>query len=178
MCIRDRDRAGHRPDRRAGDPHPACDLARHRSMRWRCHRLDSRGDDPDGRVPRVSDGQVGHHRRRRCRLAGSRPLGTAGCLTVCDRSAHGNRGCAHRGADSVTPVSYTHLDVYKRQGYNKAWAATHPASSTWAWVPGDLRSWWNYQAQILEFHRGLSSPHSYQSSPWSWLVMGLSLIHI
>ena len=57
-------------------------------------------------------------------------------------------------------------------GYNKAWAATHPASSTWAWVPDDLRSWWNYQAQILEFHRGLSSPHSYQSSPWSWLIMG------
>ena len=57
-------------------------------------------------------------------------------------------------------------------GYNKGWDASHPASATWAWLPGDLRSWWNYQAQILEFHRGLSTPHSYQSSPWSWLVMG------
>lgn len=57
-------------------------------------------------------------------------------------------------------------------GYNKRWADTHPASATWAWVPDDLRSWWNYQSQILDFHRGLSTPHSYQSNPWSWIVMG------
>jgi len=57
-------------------------------------------------------------------------------------------------------------------GYNKRWDDTHPASATWAWVPDDLRSWWNYQAQILDFHRGLSTPHSYQSHPWSWIVMG------
>jgi len=57
-------------------------------------------------------------------------------------------------------------------GYNKGWAATHPASARWTWVPDDLRSWWNYQAQILDFHRGLSTPHTYQSHPWSWIVMG------
>ncbi len=57
-------------------------------------------------------------------------------------------------------------------GFNRRWADTHPASSGWGWVPNDLRSWWNYQAQVLDFHRGLSSPHTYQSHPWSWIVMG------
>ncbi|MFZ1286124.1 MAG: phospholipid carrier-dependent glycosyltransferase, partial [Candidatus Phosphoribacter sp.] len=57
-------------------------------------------------------------------------------------------------------------------GYNKGWAAGHPVTSTWAWVPDDLRSWWDYQGQILDFHRGLATPHSYQSHPWSWIVMG------
>jgi dolichyl-phosphate-mannose--protein O-mannosyl transferase len=42
----------------------------------------------------------------------------------------------------------------------------------WAWVPDAVRSWWNYHAQILEFHRGLASPHPFQSSPWSWLIQG------
>jgi dolichyl-phosphate-mannose--protein O-mannosyl transferase len=57
-------------------------------------------------------------------------------------------------------------------GYNKSWASTHPADQRWAWVPDAFRSWWNYQSQILSFHVGLSTPHQYQSSPWSWLVMG------
>ncbi len=57
-------------------------------------------------------------------------------------------------------------------GYNRHWADTNPAKPGWTWVPDALRSWWNYHAQILEFHRGLSTPHPYQSSPWSWMVMG------
>ncbi len=57
-------------------------------------------------------------------------------------------------------------------GYNRQWAATHPADPRWAWVPDAARSLWNYHAQILDFHRGLSSPHPYQSGPWSWIVMG------
>jgi dolichyl-phosphate-mannose-protein mannosyltransferase len=57
-------------------------------------------------------------------------------------------------------------------GYNRQWATAHPADATWSWVPDAARSWWNYHAQILDFHRGLSTPHVYQSSPWSWIVMG------
>ncbi|GAA2152792.1 phospholipid carrier-dependent glycosyltransferase [Kitasatospora kazusensis] len=40
------------------------------------------------------------------------------------------------------------------------------------WVPSGLRSWWHYQAQMYDFNTGLSSPHTYQSNPWSWLVQG------
>ena len=57
-------------------------------------------------------------------------------------------------------------------GYNRQWAVTHPADARWSWVPDAARSWWNYHAQILDFHRGLSTPHVYQSHPWSWIVMG------
>lgn len=57
-------------------------------------------------------------------------------------------------------------------GYNRQWALTHPADARWAWVPDSMRSWWNYQAQILDFHRNLSTPHPYQSNPWSWLIQG------
>ncbi|GAA2743879.1 dolichyl-phosphate-mannose--protein mannosyltransferase [Kitasatospora cinereorecta] len=40
------------------------------------------------------------------------------------------------------------------------------------WVPAPLRSWWHYHAQMYDFNTGLSSPHTYQSNPWSWLVQG------
>lgn len=43
----------------------------------------------------------------------------------------------------------------------------------WAQEGGPLdafRSLWHYHAQILSFHTGLSSEHSYQSSAWGWLV--------
>ncbi|GAA0701481.1 phospholipid carrier-dependent glycosyltransferase [Kitasatospora atroaurantiaca] len=41
-----------------------------------------------------------------------------------------------------------------------------------SWVPESLRSWWHYQAQMYDFNTGLSTPHTYQSNPWSWLVQG------
>ncbi|MER5637181.1 phospholipid carrier-dependent glycosyltransferase [Kitasatospora sp. NPDC002227] len=41
-----------------------------------------------------------------------------------------------------------------------------------SWVPAPLRSWWHYQAQMYDFNTGLSTPHTYQSNPWSWLVQG------
>ncbi|WP_078660888.1 dolichyl-phosphate-mannose--protein mannosyltransferase [Streptomyces sp. NRRL B-24484] len=40
------------------------------------------------------------------------------------------------------------------------------------WVPSALRSWWHYHAQMYDFNTGLTSPHTYQSNPWSWLVQG------
>ena len=77
----------------------------------------------------------------------------------------------------VPVVAVTHVLTWwgwfvSDHGYNKGWAAMHPAASPWTWVPDDLRSWWNYQSQILDFHRGLSTPHTYQSHPWSWIIMG------
>ncbi len=56
-------------------------------------------------------------------------------------------------------------------GYNRHWADTH-GSTTWGWVPGPVRSWWSYHAQILEFHTHLTSDHPYKTNPWSWLIQG------
>ncbi len=56
-------------------------------------------------------------------------------------------------------------------GYNRHWADTH-GSTRWGWIPGPVRSLWNYHAQILEFHTHLTSFHPYKTSPWSWLIQG------
>ena len=68
-------------------------------------------------------------------------------------------------------------------GWNRHWADTHGASArldllglrvpfNWGWVPGPLRSLgWN-TLDAYRFHVGLDSPHTYQSNPWSWLVLG------
>ncbi len=42
----------------------------------------------------------------------------------------------------------------------------------WTWLPDWLRSLWHYEHEVYKFHVGLSSPHTYQSNPWSWLVLG------
>lgn len=54
--------------------------------------------------------------------------------------------------------------------FNRHWADTH--AGYWSWLPGPLRSLLNYHAQMWSFHQGLSTPHTYQSSPWGWLVTG------
>ena len=55
-------------------------------------------------------------------------------------------------------------------GYDRNWATTNPASGMWAVVPDALRSLWHYHAEMLNFHTHLSSPHSYQSNAWSWML--------
>lgn len=35
-----------------------------------------------------------------------------------------------------------------------------------------LVAWFNYHAEMLNFHTGLTESHPYQANPWSWLVMG------
>ncbi|WP_082598821.1 MULTISPECIES: dolichyl-phosphate-mannose--protein mannosyltransferase [unclassified Kitasatospora] len=53
-------------------------------------------------------------------------------------------------------------------GYDRQWADDR--SSAVSWVPAPLRSWWHYQAQMWDFNTGLTTPHTYQSEAWSWLV--------
>ncbi|GAA3302692.1 dolichyl-phosphate-mannose--protein mannosyltransferase [Streptomyces cinereospinus] len=58
-------------------------------------------------------------------------------------------------------------------GYYRDWAATDGEDSGWSWLfPDWWRSLWHYETQVYEFHVGLSSPHTYQSNPWSWIVTG------
>jgi dolichyl-phosphate-mannose--protein O-mannosyl transferase len=55
-------------------------------------------------------------------------------------------------------------------GYDRNWAATNPASGVWTAVPAALRSLLHYHAEMLNFHTHLTSPHSYQSNAWSWML--------
>lgn len=55
--------------------------------------------------------------------------------------------------------------------YFRGWAEKQPPSG-WDWVPAPLRSLAHYHLEAYKFHQGLGSDHPYESSPWSWLVMG------
>ncbi|MER6405494.1 phospholipid carrier-dependent glycosyltransferase [Streptomyces viridosporus] len=58
-------------------------------------------------------------------------------------------------------------------GYYRDWATKDGRDSAWSWLfPDWWRSLWHYENQVYDFHVGLSSPHTYQSNPWSWLVTG------
>ncbi|MFF9900572.1 dolichyl-phosphate-mannose--protein mannosyltransferase [Streptomyces longispororuber] len=57
-------------------------------------------------------------------------------------------------------------------GYYRNWAATDGRGGDWTWLPDWLRSLWHYEYKVYDFHVGLSSPHTYQSNPWSWIVDG------
>lgn len=91
------------------------------------------------------------------------------------------------GSLLATPVAvylFSYLGWFAGEnGWNRHWADTHSASATlhlplvsvpfdWGWVPGPIRSLGSYHLQAYRFHEGLDSGHAYQSSPWSWLVLG------
>ncbi|WNI31382.1 phospholipid carrier-dependent glycosyltransferase [Streptomyces sp. ITFR-6] len=59
-----------------------------------------------------------------------------------------------------------------RHGYYRDWAATDGRGGSWTWLPDWLRSLWHYEYQVYEFHVNLTSGHTYQSNPWSWIVLG------
>lgn len=58
-----------------------------------------------------------------------------------------------------------------KDAYYRQWAATNPAPG-WDWLPDPVRSLAHYHLEAYKFHQGLSSDHPYESSPWTWLVMG------
>ncbi|MEV6739368.1 phospholipid carrier-dependent glycosyltransferase [Streptomyces sp. NPDC051104] len=57
-------------------------------------------------------------------------------------------------------------------GYFRNWAATDGKGGNWTFLPDWLRSLWHYEHEVYLFHVGLTSPHTYQSNPWSWIVVG------
>jgi dolichyl-phosphate-mannose--protein O-mannosyl transferase len=59
---------------------------------------------------------------------------------------------------------------FTKTGWERNWANLR--SSHFSFVPAVFRSWIHYQAEVLDFHRHLTTPHPYSANPWSWLVMG------
>ncbi|MEV4946588.1 phospholipid carrier-dependent glycosyltransferase [Streptomyces sp. NPDC053755] len=61
------------------------------------------------------------------------------------------------------------------KGYFRNWAAEQDkltGGGFWSWLPDWLRSLWHYETEVYEFHVNLTSHHTYQSNPWSWIVLG------
>jgi dolichyl-phosphate-mannose--protein O-mannosyl transferase len=57
----------------------------------------------------------------------------------------------------------------------KFWAQQHPHTA-FPFIPDALRSLWHQHAEWLTFHDGLSTPHPWQSNPWSWVVDGRPIL--
>ncbi|TKJ29128.1 phospholipid carrier-dependent glycosyltransferase [Blastococcus sp. CCUG 61487] len=57
----------------------------------------------------------------------------------------------------------------------KAWAQQNP-DTAYPWIPDALRSLWHQHAEWLRFHGSLSTPHPWESGPWSWLVTGRPIL--
>jgi dolichyl-phosphate-mannose-protein mannosyltransferase len=55
------------------------------------------------------------------------------------------------------------------------WAQQNP-DTAFPWIPDAVRSLWHEHAQWLTFHSGLSSPHPWESGPWTWLVNGRPIL--
>ncbi|WP_406861399.1 phospholipid carrier-dependent glycosyltransferase [Streptomyces sp. HUAS MG47] len=61
------------------------------------------------------------------------------------------------------------------KGYFRNWAAEQDRATgggLWSWMPDWLRSLWHYEVEVYNFHVNLTSGHTYQSNPWSWIVLG------
>jgi dolichyl-phosphate-mannose--protein O-mannosyl transferase len=56
------------------------------------------------------------------------------------------------------------------RGYGRNWAEA-TSSGPLYFVFSSLRSWVDYQKQILGFHSGLSTSHPYMSDPWQWPLL-------
>ncbi|MFI7534437.1 dolichyl-phosphate-mannose--protein mannosyltransferase [Streptosporangium sp. NPDC049376] len=55
-------------------------------------------------------------------------------------------------------------------GWGRNWAQATSQGPAF-FVFDSIRSWLNYHFQVLSFHTGLSTPHNYQSEPWSWPLL-------
>ncbi|MDE0573752.1 phospholipid carrier-dependent glycosyltransferase [Demequina sp. B12] len=53
------------------------------------------------------------------------------------------------------------------KSWGRHWAEDHPGEG-FTWLPDSLNSLVHYHQQMWDFHRGLDSPHNYESSPWGW----------
>ncbi|MFE9399401.1 dolichyl-phosphate-mannose--protein mannosyltransferase [Streptomyces flavidovirens] len=68
-------------------------------------------------------------------------------------------------------VSWTGWIVTK-EGYYRNWAQGDGKGGNWTWLPDWVRSLWHYETEVYNFHISLTSGHTYQSNPWSWIVLG------
>ncbi|MFI9239509.1 dolichyl-phosphate-mannose--protein mannosyltransferase [Streptomyces sp. NPDC053079] len=73
----------------------------------------------------------------------------------------------------VNSGTFSRTEGWRHSGFYRHYAETEGGHSPDGFLAGllnPLRSLWHYEKQVWEFNTTLSSPHTYQSNPWSWLV--------
>ncbi|MFC5722087.1 dolichyl-phosphate-mannose--protein mannosyltransferase [Streptomyces gamaensis] len=69
--------------------------------------------------------------------------------------------------------TYSRTTGWQHSGYFRHWAETEGGYSPDGFLAGilnPLRSLWHYEHEVWKFNTTLTSPHTYQSNPFSWLV--------
>lgn len=51
-------------------------------------------------------------------------------------------------------------------------------ATSYPWIPEVLRSLWHMHVEWLNFHTHLTTPHPWQSNPWSWLFTGRPVLMV
>ena len=87
------------------------------------------------------------------------------------------RAFAHNtGQDLIKPTLKTaaQYGLIPLSIYITSWSGWFISSRGWArdYSNNVITSFLHYHSQMLGFHTGLVEKHSYQSNPWSWLIMG------
>ena len=87
------------------------------------------------------------------------------------------RAFAHNtGRDLIKPTVKTaaQYGLLPISIYITSWSGWFASSRGWArdYSENIFTSVLHYHSQMLGFHTGLVEKHSYQSNPWSWLIMG------
>jgi dolichyl-phosphate-mannose-protein mannosyltransferase len=77
-------------------------------------------------------------------------------------------GLASVGAYLLTWLGW----IVGENSWNRHWAESHHVGGLDARLPMWLQSLANYHHDSYDFHIGLTTPHPYGSSPWSWLILG------
>ncbi|WP_313897008.1 phospholipid carrier-dependent glycosyltransferase [Streptomyces sp. GC420] len=62
--------------------------------------------------------------------------------------------------------------IVTKDGYFRNWATTDGKGGSFTWLPDWVRSLWHYESEVYSFHVNLTSGHTYESNPWSWIVLG------
>ncbi|PRY58080.1 dolichyl-phosphate-mannose-protein mannosyltransferase [Knoellia remsis] len=68
----------------------------------------------------------------------------------------------------VYVVSWTGWFLTDR-GYHRQWDTFNPGQGI-QWLPPVLRNWVKYHQDMWQFNTTLTTPHSYQSNPWGWMI--------
>lgn len=100
------------------------------------------------------------------------------------RKAVGLRRPYGGAASKDLPTALTAMALAPAVAYTASWSGWFATAGGWGrnweratshgpayFVFDSIRSWLAYHFQVLGFHNGLSTPHNYQSEPWSWPLL-------
>ena len=71
----------------------------------------------------------------------------------------------------ITPIQFGVIPLLV---YTASWTGWFLSSNGWSrdFSSNPIVSWLHYHREMLNFHTGLTTEHSYEASAWNWLILG------